>query len=397
MLVSVIVPIYNTEPYLDICLKSILNQTYRNIEIILVDDGSTDQSIQICIDYAKKDSRIVVIQESHKGLVMARKKGVERAKGEYCIFVDSDDWIAENLLEFVIPLTDDRTVDVVNYGMRSVKGTQFKDWIYTLPEGIYKDQQLEEVYRRMIYDFEKGQPGIIQSLCTKLIRKNILKTCLEMVDSRITMGEDAAVTYSVLLQSEKIVIVNSYLYFYRTHENSMCFSKDGEIFSKTFYFQQYMLSVFSKYGRKYDLEKQMHAYLMSFIKKGLNDFFSLKIRELYHIPFDILEIGKRIVLYGAGNVGRSYYRQLLQNQRIEVVAWIDNSLQNKWIYNCKIESPTILRSINYDKILIAVMNQNVAEEIKTELCPYISESLILWDKPRIYWWEREIDIIERGN
>ena len=99
MLISVIVPVYNTEQYLPFCINSIINQSYKNIEIIIVNDGSLDGSPQICDDFEKKDSRISVIHQKHQGLVSARKTGVRSANGEYCIFVDSDDWISENLLD----------------------------------------------------------------------------------------------------------------------------------------------------------------------------------------------------------------------------------------------------------------------------------------------------------
>ena len=115
MLISVIVPVYNTAQYLPICIESILNQTYKNIEIILIDDGSEDESLKICKEYSKKDSRIRVVANKHQGLVSARKSGVKEASGEYCIFVDSDDWIASELLEEVFPLTEGGTTDIVNF------------------------------------------------------------------------------------------------------------------------------------------------------------------------------------------------------------------------------------------------------------------------------------------
>ena len=135
MLISVIVQVYNTKQYLSVCLDSILNQTYKELEVILVDDGSTDGSLEICTDYANTDARVIVVRQEHGGLVEARKSGVKASKGEYCIFVDSDDWIADHLLETALSLTDSGSVDIVNYNMRSV-GTRCSDWTYTVPEGI---------------------------------------------------------------------------------------------------------------------------------------------------------------------------------------------------------------------------------------------------------------------
>ena len=98
-LISIIVPVYNVEQYLDDCLVSILNQTYKNLEIILIDDGSTDNSGKICDEYAKKDSRIIVFHKENGGVSSARNAGLRIAKGIYIGFVDPDDWIAEDMYE----------------------------------------------------------------------------------------------------------------------------------------------------------------------------------------------------------------------------------------------------------------------------------------------------------
>lgn len=99
MLISIIVPIYNVELYLEKCIESIINQTYKNLEIILVDDGSTDSCGKICDEYAKKDNRIKVIHKINGGLSDARNKGMEIAKGKYIGFVDGDDYVASDMYE----------------------------------------------------------------------------------------------------------------------------------------------------------------------------------------------------------------------------------------------------------------------------------------------------------
>jgi glycosyltransferase involved in cell wall biosynthesis len=392
MLVSIIVPIYNTEKYISACLESIVNQTYKEIEIILVDDGSTDGSFGICADYAKKDPRIVIIQGGHQGVVHARKMGVERARGEYCMFVDSDDWIAENLLELIVPETDNGSTDIVNYNMRSVNGKKITDWHYTIQEGVYEHQQLDRIYEKMMFDFKRGAPGIIQAIYTKLIKKSVLKACIEAVDERITMGEDAAITYPAMLTARKIVITYHYLYFYRARPGSICHSRDVEIFAKIHIFQQYMQKVFSNYSSKYKLDKQLQAYLTLFINKGLSDVLSLRAQPLYHLPFYLPDMGKRIVLYGAGNVGRSYYKQLAQNEHVTIIAWIDRGLSGQRIFECEIKSPEILSSIEFDRILIAVKNKKSAEEIERQLCYQVLQNKIFWEEPKVNWWEREIEI-----
>lgn len=115
-LVSVVVPVYNVSSYLEQCLDSVVNQTYKNLEIILVDDGSTDDSGAICDRYAEKDSRIQVIHKENGGLSSARNVGLERITGEWALFIDSDDWIELNTLELLFEQKDERS-EIVEFGL----------------------------------------------------------------------------------------------------------------------------------------------------------------------------------------------------------------------------------------------------------------------------------------
>ena len=392
LLISVIVPVYNTEQYLPDCLHSILNQTYQNIEIILVNDGSTDNSLQICMDYAETDPRITVIQNPHQGLVATRKSGVEYAHGDYCMFVDSDDWIAKNLLESLLPLTENGHIDMICYNMESVENQKHIPWHHTIPEGKYEQQQLETVWGKMMFDFEEGSPGILQSLYTKLIKTPLLLESLKSLDPRISMGEDAAVTYIALLHAKRIVITNKSFYFYRIRQGSMCNSKNIDVFSKIYFFQECMQTAFSNCKEQYQLQEQLQAYLLLLLRIGINNFFSLKMRALYHIPFDLPELGRKIVLYGAGSVGKSYYRQLLQSKNVELIAWVDQKLSNKYVCHHLIESPDRLKNMHFDTLLIAVNDKEIASEITTYLNTFISDKRILWAPHKVYWWEKEFDL-----
>ena len=118
-LVSVIVPVYNVAPYLEQCLDSIVNQSYRNLEIILVDDGSTDKSGAICDRYAEQDSRIQVVHKENGGQSSARNVALDMMTGEWVLFVDSDDWIELNTLELLLEQKDERA-DLVEFGVNLV-------------------------------------------------------------------------------------------------------------------------------------------------------------------------------------------------------------------------------------------------------------------------------------
>jgi len=390
--ISVIVPVYGVEKVLRRCVDSILAQTYENIEIILVDDGSPDGCPALCDAYARQHDNIVAVHKKNGGLTSAWKEGVRHASAELVGFVDSDDWIAVNLIESMQELLSDESIDIVNYNMKSVEGGRETKWHYTVPEGVYEGQRLENVYTKMMFDFEYGRPGIIQSLCTKLMKRKILLRSMEGVDSRIAMGDDAAVVYKAMLIADKVAVTHQCFYFYRIHSESLCHTKEEHAFFKIECFQKYMRSIFLVYSKKYQLDEQLKFYLMSFIRKGVEDYYGLKLRDLYHIPFQTSDLRGKLILYGAGSVGKSYYRQLVQLDSVKLVFWVDQGLAGKQIYGCKIESPTVLNHAEFDRVLIAVKDKNIAEEIRQQLSVQIPDKKILWDAPRINWWERELDI-----
>ena len=111
--VSVIIPIYNVEKYLEKCLNTIINQTYKNLEIILIDDGSTDKSSTICDEYCEKDKRIKVIHKNNEGVSSARNKGIELSKGKYIVFIDPDDYVTDEHVEVLYDCIISNNVDLV--------------------------------------------------------------------------------------------------------------------------------------------------------------------------------------------------------------------------------------------------------------------------------------------
>lgn len=146
MLVSIIIPIYNNDKYLEKCLDSVLQQKYDSMEIILVDDGSTDDSLLICKEYAKNDKRIKVIENPHMGSIEARRSGMLAATGQYCMFVDSDDWIADDLLSSLGAYIEDGSFDMIHYNMVSVNGDLETPWTYTIKDGVYDGNELQVIY-----------------------------------------------------------------------------------------------------------------------------------------------------------------------------------------------------------------------------------------------------------
>ncbi|MEE1277137.1 MAG: glycosyltransferase family 2 protein [Fibrobacteraceae bacterium] len=213
-LVSIIVPIYKVEPYLRRCLDSIVNQTYTNLEIILVDDGSPDGCPQICDEYAAKDERIVVIHKENGGLSDARNAGLDICKGEYISFVDSDDWVDERYIEILFDLLTKENADIAigeNIQTRGIcKNTN-----------NISEIQLYSSKKILYHLFTHNHIAFIIS-CGKLYKKELFS---ELHFPSGKFHEDEFTTYILFYRSKKIVYTNSILYYYFRHSNSITGSR----------------------------------------------------------------------------------------------------------------------------------------------------------------------------
>lgn len=214
---SVIVPVYNTEKYLGECVDSILAQAFTDFELILVDDGSTDQSGEICNAYGRLDGRVRVIHQKNSGVTAARKQGVEAAEGEYISFVDSDDWIEQNMYQDMLAKADLHNADMIFCDMLAEK----RDGCTMIPSsdfgGLFDAEQLhQQIHTIMLFDFSKNMPGLSLNLCNKLIKSDLAKPVFKEFPSELTYGEDALGSLMCLLRAKCIFIMeNSAFYHYR--------------------------------------------------------------------------------------------------------------------------------------------------------------------------------------
>ena len=213
--VSIIVAVYNASNYLDKCLTSILKQSLKEIEIICIDDGSTDSSLEILQKYSKKDERFKVISQSNMGASAARNRGLEKAKGEYFIVIDSDDWIEEEYLEKMYERAKENELDIVICDMKFKFNDSKKDY-------ILKDFEVEEneiyssdyYYKRFIRDNFYGY------LLNKLIKLNVIKENKLFYNEKIFMWEDLNFLLKIIFYSKRIGKINKAYYNYRKCENN---------------------------------------------------------------------------------------------------------------------------------------------------------------------------------
>lgn len=248
-LISIIVPVYNVEKYLKRCIESILGQNYSKLQIILVDDGSTDRSGKICDSYAEKDSRIEVIHKENGGLSDARNIGIEHAKGTYITFVDSDDMIDRQYISFLFSEISkfDADISICRY-KRFTESQELKHLEKSEESVVYNNI---EALKTLLYTPEK----IPQSACGKLYKIKMFK------DIRYPLGrlnEDIGTTYKLFYNSKKIVYNSSQYYFYYQRMDGIVRSRFSEKSMDAIYFSEEILAFVQKYIP--DLVKAAQCY-----------------------------------------------------------------------------------------------------------------------------------------
>lgn len=278
---SIIVPIYKVENYLKQCVDSIISQNFRDLEIILVDDGSPDNCPAICDEYTKKDSRIKVVHKPNGGLVSARKAGLEIATGEYITYVDGDDWIASDMYDNMICAINQTACDIAITGFLGDYGDRFVPVINKIKVGNYSSvSEKTYLYEHMLYSGEFYSPGIYPMVWNKLFRRELLYPYQMNVPNNISMGEDVAVTYLCLLHAKSIVITDDCKYYYRANPNAMTKKYDKAMFQKMSNLVTYLNETLVM--NEYRLDWQMKKYYAYLLLYGSQQELSLKNR-LHHI------------------------------------------------------------------------------------------------------------------
>lgn len=215
-LISVIIPVYNAEKYLSACLESVMAQTYKNLEILLVNDGSTDNSVAVCEEFAVKDQRIKLIHKENGGVSSARNCGLQNANGEYVTFIDSDDYVDKDYVQALYDAlqTDNADMSFCNfvYAGKTLESSGEK-----LPDAICIDKNSPETVRFLSRFFRVG--SYIMGSCWRILyKKQLIET--DTFNPRLRIGEDLLFMINALLKAEKVTFVKQDLYFYRVNEES---------------------------------------------------------------------------------------------------------------------------------------------------------------------------------
>lgn len=386
MLLTVIITVFNVETYLNKCIESVRNQTYKHIEILLIDDGSTDKSGSICDAYAEKDGRIKVHHKNNGGLVSARKTGVHLASGEVITFVDADDWIEPEMYEFMMKEYSAHKPDMVASGIIYEWGDRSEVVLDSVGEGIYDKEEIHTtILPRIAYDTAAGNPGITASVWNKLFKPSLLREVLQNMDIELTQGEDGAVTYLLTAKADRIVVISHSWYHYVQHEDSLIRQHDLKSFEKIYRLENSLVNGFKELGLDSKMKQQIQYYVKSFLYRAVRGIYNIDLHDIpFMFPYECIPQNSQIILYGAGRVGRSYCKCIQHGTYAALKAWVDADYKNMQKEGFEIESPEIIRNITYDYILIAVISSSTACEIRNTLLSLgAREDKIIWCPPRI--------------
>lgn len=246
-LVSIIIPVYNSEKYVEECIRSALHQTYRNVEIIAVNDGSTDNSLQIIENLQRQDNRIICISKPNQGLPLARKTGLEKASGKYIQHLDADDTLMNDAIERLVCRAEETNADIVSapfffcYPAKEPVLSANIPFIELTGVAYYKEILKEKAYWSIWSNFQK-----------RSLYQNQIETVAD-----ISLGEDAILMTQLIFYANKIVSVAAPILNYNRHEDSMTYKISHSQYTQFRAYRNWIKTYLEKIGLKQILEKEL--------------------------------------------------------------------------------------------------------------------------------------------
>lgn len=321
-MISVIVPVYNASQFLDQCITSILNQSYSDIELILIDDCSTDESFKICHKYAAKDRRVKVLSNvENKGQVYSYVKGIKEATGDFISFVDSDDWISLDMLEKLYTALCDYDADIAACGCWHI----YDNCKIVEPTNIHKIGRKLFSHQELLKSAESVHiPGnsidtIVKLYrCNKIFKTKILLQNLKFIQYDIRVFEDNNLVIPCILDADRIVYINEPLYYYRRRNSSTMSLFNENIFLSNFNFLKHLEYIYSEKKVQHDMKPDVYVVCSYSLNGILKSSMSLRDKCKYLKDLNICLQNYKVKIkdleqYGLSSKLRLLYKLLLGN------------------------------------------------------------------------------------
>lgn len=380
--VSVIIPIYNVEKYVEQCIRSVMNQTLKDIEIICVDDGSTDKSGEICDKLGKLDDRIKSVHKSNGGVVSARKKGLELANSPYVGFVDSDDWVEPNYYKDMYEAAEKNQVLLVETGIIDESMDYVVPRKIKCPEGSYtREKFMNIIAPKMIYDGDFYSYGVISpNLCNKLFKRSYLCPIMEKMNDDYCIAEDFVCVYSYLIMNPSVYILDKAYYHYRMVADSGKRKKYENMCDILKNYRCILEYFIAQISYKNSYSKQLYYFELYSLFANRMDLFDLPEKKL--MPYGGITPKQKIILYGAGAVGIYIYRYLVEENNYQNVTWVDRDYNTLSQYY-PVKSPEVINPEGEELIIISAMKTSAVKSIRNDL---LNKGI---EAERIKWIERK--------
>lgn len=372
-LISVVVPIFGGEQYVEQCIDSLMAQTHRNLEVILVDDGSPDRSGDICDHAATLDKRIRVIHQKNSGLVSARKAGVSIATGRYLGFVDGDDWVGTEYFGRMHELVESCSADLAISGhVRDFLGRQ-ESISPLIKPGVFDKREIDErIFPSAIFNGVFFQHGVSTYVWNKLFRRKEASHFIRTIPQHVVIGEDAALTYPYLQTASKIVVTHEGEYFYRQRPRSILKSaSDTEVeYIRLSTLFQYLIDRLSDVQTNSNIYEQLRNYFYALVLIRTGGVIQSPTDGAWFTPFPGLTSSKKIVVYSSGSFGQLLIESLNKIGSFEVVGWVDEDVQESQRVGLPVTPVESLRNLDFDLVLIASIDTEFSDKVACQLSQF---------------------------
>ncbi len=356
-------------------MDSILGQTYYDLEIILVDDGSSDKSPHICDVYAKKDARVKVIHKANGGTNSARKAGMEVATGRFIGYVDGDDWIEPEMYEKLYRIAVKSGCSIVESGVIDSweeKKAERKPYI---GEGRYVGDEFKKyVSPYFIYTGTFYQNGLSPYLVTKLFEKKSIESFQMTNEDSKNLMDDVMCTYPAIEAAQSIYVTQECFYHYRVREKSTKRKIRSDM-------ADIVRNNYKKWMEKFisqSAKKQMDFLIMYLLISKAPFVFDDMNEETYLSIYGKIKKDAKIVLYGAGAVGIPLYHYIMNVAKGNLVLWVDKNYQQLQ-ENLPVTNPQEILQCDFEYVIISIMWYSAVESVKKDL------EILGIDKEKIIW------------
>ena len=368
--ISVIVPTYAGEQYLENCVDSLLTQTHKNLQIILVNDGSPDRSGEICDRYASLDRRVQAIHQRNLGLVSARKVGVAASTGEYIGFVDGDDWIApEFYADLYESMMANRADFVISGHVREFMGKQEKI-TPRMSEGVYdRSDTLNEIIPQAIFNGKFFQHGVSTYVWNKLFIRETAVRLIQGIPDEILVGEDAALTYPYLMTCSRVAIRQDGGYFYRQRPRSILksFPEIEAEYKRLSTLFRYLVRRFSDLPASSQVSQQLRNYFFASVLVRSGGIIHSPKQSHWFSAFPELTGNQRVVVCSSGSFGQHLVNRLEQMGDFEVVGWLDDDATESQVMGLSVSPLEEVANLDFDLLVIAAIDPDYSDNLEERL------------------------------